>query len=321
MKAALAIDFGGTKTIVGIVREDGQLLAQRRFATDTSQGALPYFQACLNELGECMRESHVPPEQIAGIGVTVPGLADPVRGMLLHAPFLGLKEVPVAATIRSLWPDYPVFVDNDVNACALAEMKFGGALACGSFVWVTVSTGIGGAVVIDGKVWEGEHHLAGELGHIVVEWDDDANVCGCGNCGCLEVHGSGKAIERNVRRYLAGSGRDSELAAYFARTNAPVTAESAAAAAMAGIEAAAYIFRQAGRHIGKMLSYTVNMLNPAAVFIGGGVSRSFSLLQPGIMDTFSVAVIGEANKSVPILPTGLGYEAGLLGAASLAFTK
>jgi glucokinase len=317
---SLAIDFGGSKTIVGVVREDGVIVSRHQFATNASLGANAYFQTCVEQLNHCVQQTSISQNDIAGIGITVPGLADPQNGILRHAPYLGWKNIPVRDILLGLWPGLMVAVDNDVNACALAEAELGKARGMDNFIWVTVSTGVGGAVVADGKVLQGEHHSAGELGHVIVDWESERE-CGCGGKGCLEVHGSGTAIEHSARLYLQKYGPDSDLGRYFLESGKEVTAENVAKAAKNGVSSATDLYHQAGVYIGKALSYAINVLDPAAVFLGGGVSQSYSLLMPGIRETISRAVIGETNKAIPVLQTGLGYEAGFIGAAMLVFNE
>ncbi|KIL38418.1 hypothetical protein SD70_26520 [Gordoniibacillus kamchatkensis] len=246
-----AIDFGGTKTLVGIVNRGGSIVASKRFETDKAGTPQAHFAACSALLRGLLNELELSDKEIAGIGVTVPGLADAGRGVLLHAPYLGWKDVPVAELLRQYWHVPLIAIANDVNACALAESMFGAAPDVRNLLWVTVSTGIGGGLIADGRICEGENGLAGEIGHVVVEWQDGA-PCGCGNRGCLEVHASGTAIAAAGRQAYAAADAGSPLRLRFA-AESDITAQSLAAAAQDGVEEARRLFRDAGEYLGRAL--------------------------------------------------------------------
>lgn len=301
----LAIDIGGTKTIIGLVDGQGHLGLFRTIATHTAD-VNTHMEHCLDAAEALLQEAEVSAQHLQGIGVAVPGMADAKKGMLLHAPFSGWRDVPIRQIVHDRFPALQVKIANDVNACALAEMKFGGARDLSHFIWVTVSTGIGAGIVTDGKVLEGSSLIAGELGHVVVEWEQ-GRLCGCGNKGCLEAQASGKAIEKYVQQDVRKDGY----------STGEITAEAAAKAAYAGDERSLQAFAKAGIYLGRGLSYAVNVLNPQAVFVGGGVSRSFDLLKKEMDLTLRSAVIGESNKNTPVYVTELGYHAALLGAAAL----
>ena len=171
-----------------------------------------------------------------------------------------------------------VFIENDVNACALAEMRF--AQGGTNFVWITVSTGIGGAVVTDGRLVRGSECCAGEIGHIKVEFDQP-RLCGCGGYGCLEAHASGTAIGRLARE--AGIEADAKRCEELASQGDPT---------------ARAVLAQAGRYIGRALAMTANVLNPKQVFIGGGVAHALGLLLPSIRDEFERGALPQCRHVV-----------------------
>jgi glucokinase len=189
-----------------------------------------------------------------------------------------------------------VFIENDVNACALAEMRF--AHGGSNFLWMTVSTGIGGAVVADGRLVRGAGFCAGEIGHVKVEFERP-RLCGCGQSGCLEAHASGTAIGRLARQ--AGLEAD---------------AKQCEALALQGNPVALAVLAQAGRYIGRALAMTANVLNPQRVYIGGGVAHALGLLLPSIREEFERGVLPQC-RNVEIEQTRLGYEAALFGAAAI----
>jgi glucokinase len=190
-----------------------------------------------------------------------------------------------------------IFIENDVNACALAELRF--AHGGDNFVWMTVSTGIGGAVVANGRLVRGAGFCAGELGHVKVEFERP-RPCGCGGCGCLEAHASGTAIGRLAREAGLGDA-DAKRVEHLARKGDP---------------AAATVLAQAGRYIGRGLAAAANLLNPERVYIGGGVAHALELLLPSLREEFSRGAIPQC-RNVAIEQTHLGYEASLFGAAAV----
>lgn len=303
-KIVAGIDIGGTKTLIGLVDRTGHILVSQQFPTDINDDPKTHIEKCIDTVHNCMKKIGIDDQSILGIGVNVPGLADPEKGILLHAPYSGWKNVPVKNYLQERWPEIPIRIANDVNSCALGELLFGMGKDFQNFLWVTISTGIGGGIIINRNIFEGEHFIAGEIGHLVVEWDN-GNLCGCGNRGCLETHASGTAIAKMAEK----------------ENLLPATAKNVAELAYAGNEKALDIYRKAGEYIGRAFSYAANVLNPGAIIIGGGVSLSFDLLEPHIRKTFQSAVIDESNKNILILRTALGYEAALIGAASLIYAN
>ncbi|MBS4195185.1 ROK family protein [Lederbergia citri] len=303
-KVVAGIDLGGTKTLIGLVDSTGKILITKQFPTNIHDHPKDHIEKCIKILGDCIQKISINEDSLLGIGVNVPGLADPKNGVLIHAPYSGWKNVQVKNYLQERWSEIPIRIANDVNSCALGELVFGKGKEFNQFLWVTISTGIGGGIIIDRKVYEGEHFIAGEIGHLVVEWEN-GNLCGCGNCGCLEAHASGTAIAKMAEMEKIS----------------PATAKNVAELAYNGNKIALDIYRQAGEYIGRAFSYAANVLNPGAIIIGGGVSLSFDLLEPHIRKTFRSAVIDESNKNIPILRTALGYEAGLIGAASLIYAN
>ena len=303
-----AVDIGGTKTIVGLVDEAGSIAAQRRFATDAHN--LPaQLRRCADALRACTQEAGA----VAQLGVTMPGMVDSPRGVLLNAAFAGWRNVDVRAELGRATGIAHIQVDNDVNACALAELRLGHGRKFRHFVWMTVSTGVGGAVVVDGQLVRGAWHCAGELGHIKVEYDKPVR-CPCGGYGCLEAHGSGSAITRMTR---ATAEAEPAFSTRLSASGLPADAFGCATLARQGDTTALAVYRQAAVYLGRGIAASVNVLNPQAVILGGGVTGAFDLLLPKLSETVNSDIISNLC-GVEIMKTALGYEAALLGAATLA---
>ncbi|WP_223591746.1 ROK family protein [Neobacillus bataviensis] len=311
----IGMDIGGTKTLIGLVNSQGEPIAKYQFPTDILSSPEEHLLKCINAAKNLLLEANI--KTILGIGVNAPGLVDSKKGLLIHAPYLGWRNINVREIIQQFWPNKRVQIANDVNACAVGELLFGKGKNFNDFLWVTISTGIGGGLILNNQLVEGNSLLAGEIGHFVVEWENGYQ-CSCGNRGCLEAYSSGKAIADQTKRQIEQD-KHGGLAAYFNRRKLSISAENTAAAAYEGIKPALAIYHLAGNHLGRAFSYAINLLNPAAIFIGGGVSQSLDLLKPSIHKVLENSVISETNKSIPIITTGLGLEAGLIGAASLIY--
>jgi len=289
-----AIDGGGTKVLTAVMTENGEVLTRRQAHVPT-QNHHSYFTRCAAMLDECTKELGSPLESLAGIGVSLPAMTDG-KDHVLGSPSAGWGAFSVRALLEPLLKNGNVFLENDVNACALAEMLF--AEGGENFIWMTVSTGIGGAVVANGALVRGAGGCAGELGHLKVEFNNP-RACGCGGCGCLEAHASGTAI----RRIACDAGLDMD-------------AREIAELAAAGDHSAAMVLAEAGGYIGRALAMTANVLNPDHIYIGGGVSHALPLMLPSIHETFDRDAISQCRHAV-IEQTHLGYEAALYGAAAV----
>ena len=293
-----AIDCGGTKVLAALVDEKGTVFAPQCASIPTRDKGR-YFADSVSLLRASCLEHGVAFDSLDRVGISIPGMTDG-GDRVLGSPSAGWGEFSVTPLLRPLFPEPAVqlFLENDVNACALAERRF--AAGGDDFIWLTVSTGIGGAVVSAGRLLRGSTFCAGEIGHMKVEFDNPA-PCGCGGRGCLEAHASGTAIGR--ASVAAGTGSNAAACAEEAKRGNPLALE---------------IWQRAGRYIGRALAAVSCVVNPRSIYLGGGVSRSFALLLPGIKETFTRDVLPQCAE-VEIQPTRLGYNASLLGAASLCF--
>ena len=306
-----AFDIGGTKTIVALANADGTLVDKRQFPTDT-RDCLAHLDTCCEIFCAMLAEHGCTAGQIEGLGVNLPGLVDRRQGTLIKAVYAGWHDVPVGPYLRKKLGITRINCENDVNSCAMGELRFGLGREYKSFGWMTVSTGVGGAVVCDGKLIRGARGNAGELGHLKVEYEHP-RLCPCGELGCLEAQGSGTALTRMIEERAA---QDPAFAAAFGEGAKP-DAPACAALARAGNQTALETFERLGRYLGRGIAHYVNILDPEAVIIGGGVSASLDLLMPGIRAALESDVFSPMQH-VKILPTALGYEAALMGAISLA---
>lgn len=260
--------------------------------------------------------------EIDAMGVTIPGLADPASGMWVYAPFSGIGDFPIASILRERYGK-PVYIENDVNACAWAEKIFGVCQSANDFLWITISNGIGGGLILDGKIYTGAFGAAAEIGHFNIV--ENGALCGCGNRGCLEAEAAGPAIARRFEERLGQNTGETrqrvDLLKWKKRipTDRPLGAAEIAYLARSGDLIAKDVFDTTGRYVGRAAAMAANLINPSCIVIGGGVAGAFDLFEPQMVQTFKSQVFHDANKEVRILKTGLGYEAGLYAAASLVY--
>ena len=307
-----AFDIGGTKTIVALGDDTGMIYEKRQFPTDT-RDCRRHIEKCCSVFRDFMKHRNLEASQIGGIGVNLPGPVDRQRGVLIRAVYAGWNNIPAKNWISELLCVEHIVCENDVNACAVGELRFGYGKRYGSFGWMTVSTGVGGAIVCDGRLIRGAHGYAGEFGHIKVEYETP-QTCPCGQRGCLEAHGSGTALNRMIAAQVEA---DPAFGKAFEGLGEVPGGASCAKLARAGNETAQALFYRLGHYLGRGIACYSNILDPYAVFIGGGVSASLDLMMPGIRSAYDEYTFAQM-KDVKILPTALGYEAALMGAIAIA---
>lgn len=306
-----AFDIGGTKTISAILDGDGKILVQETFPSITADWK-KNMQKCVDIMKCQMAELKVQATDMEGLGISLPGPVDTDNGVLIYAPYAKWEYIPVAEYFRSQLGFETICCENDVNACAVGELRFGLGKKYRDFIWMTVSTGVGGAVVADGKLIRGGKGYAGEFGHLKVEYEHP-EVCSCGQLGCLEAHGSGTALIRETRRAAEA---DPEFAKALVEAGKKADGAGCAALCKAGNETAQRIMHKLGVYLGRGISYCVNVLNPEAVIVGGGVAASLDLLMPAIRETLQTDAYVKM-KDTEVVQTPLGYDAALRGAAAL----
>lgn len=301
----IAVDLGGTKVAVGVVLPEGRLAARVQEPTSRHGPAAVVDQiARLARAAVASAAPRTPGLDLracAGVAVACPGPVDPARGIVHSPPNLpGWGDEPVRDRVAEAL-DLPARVANDADCAALGEWAFGAGRGTRHLVYVTVSTGVGGGLVLDGRLWMGTVS-AGEIGHLQV--DPDGPLCGCGRRGCLEALASGPAI---AWRYAALRGEQG-----------PADAASVFASARAGDPAAAQAIDEAGRALGRTLGGLVNVLAPERIVLGGGVALGgHDLLLPPLLRALDEAAFPLPRGRVDVRLAECGADAGLLGAAML----
>lgn len=299
MQALIGIDVGGTNLRFALVREDGSILERRR--TATCRTAPLFLQQLSDGIGFLAGRAASAGCTIAGVGVGMPGLISP-SGYVHSSVNLPYCEGISLSSEISRMTGLPVKVGNDANASAAGENCFGAGREFPSFLMITLGTGVGGGLVLAGRLWTGSDGFAGEFGHITIE--HDGHPCPCGNRGCVEQYASATAIVASAK--ASGCWPADRI-----------TAESLAAAASDGDRNAASLFEKAGRALGIAAADVVNLLNLDAVILGGGVSASYPLLSVPMDKEMRSRAFGPSVRRVKIVKGELGEDAGVLGAAAL----
>lgn len=302
MSVVAGVDLGGTKLLALTLGARGETRTSVLQSTAVAAGPA----RVLVQLGEAVAAA-LGGELPAAIGVGVPGQVDPDTGVCWFSPNLHWREVPVAASLKQRF-DVPVVVVNDVHAAAVAEHRRGAGRGYRHLVVVTVGTGIGGALVLDGALYRGAGGVAGELGHFTV--DPQGYACNCGNVGCLETVAAGPAVAR--------SAREAATTGSLLWGQHRLDARAVFAAARQGDECALAVVSAAAAQLGTVLAGVVNLLNPELVVIGGGVAGAGELLLGPVRAEIRRRSLPRAAATVEVVPARLGPEAGALGAALLA---
>lgn len=308
-KIALAFDLGGTALRGALVESDGRIVAHASAPTLAGAGSEAVIGQIVALAGTLLREH--PQANVAGIGVGAPGPLDPKAGIVIAPPTLaGWHDVPLIDILGRHF-GLPVRLENDANAAALGEWRFGAGRGSGSLVFVTVSTGIGGGVVADGHIYHGRRGLAAEIGHMTITGEGDR--CFCGAIGCFEAVASGTALGRRATRLTAPG--DGSLLRRLSN-DGDVSARHVVDAARAGDPDALDLIEAEARWLGVGFTNLLHLYSPDLVVMGGGLSNGFDLLAPSIRAVIQQRAM-PAYRDVPIVQAELGDRAGLIGAASL----
>jgi glucokinase len=312
MTLALAIDLGGTEVRAAIVDHAGAVLAFAATATDSRGGP----NAVIAQIVELSARVRAATEQVAivGVGIAAPGPLDPQAGIMIAPPTLfGWHDVPIAALLRERL-GLPVLLENDANAAALGEWRFGAGRGTRNIVFITVSTGIGGGVIADGRLLHGRRGLAAEIGHMTIDCRSPESLFG-GACGAWEALASGTALGREAAR-RAGGADGASLRALAG--SGPVTARHVAEVARRGDQLSLELIAEEARLLGIGFVNLLHLYSPERLIVGGGLSAALDLMQEEIGRTVRDRAL-VAYRDVPIVAAALGGRAGLVGAASLVF--
>lgn len=310
-RAVLSLDIGGTKLAVGVVTSDGAVHGLLVEPTRRWEGPDTVI-ARLFDLGHRSIAAAGPDVSIEAVGISCGGPLDSATGVLISPPHLpGWLDVPLGAMTQAEF-GVPAYLENDATAAALGEHRFGAAHGVSTMIYLTISTGVGGGAVIDGRLHRGAAGNGGELGHLMVR--PGGRLCSCGRRGCLEAYVSGTNIAERAAEGLGGpGGARSALAGIDALTAADV-----AAAALAGDAYARAVWTETTDVLGQALTDLVNVFEPELVVLGGGVTRSGAMLLDPVAEAVARDAMPPAAKAASVVLAGLGDVVCVVGAGVVA---
>jgi glucokinase len=311
-RPVLAIDIGGTKFVAAVVSAAGEIISRQYKLTLADEGPEAVVGRLLETIRDLVRDAASAPSTIA---IAAAGAIDSNSGTVTSSPNLpGWHDVPLRETVHKATGMRTILL-NDASAAALGEHAFGAGRGVSHLVYITVSTGIGGGIIVDGKLYGGACGAAGEIGHTTI--DVNGPHCSCGNVGCLEMLASGKAIAREAQRLISGGARSCilELAEGELQN---VTAQTVSAAAQRGDATARAVVAKAAAYLGVGLVNLVNIFNPEMIIVGGGVAKMGDSLLDGARKVVAERAFQLPARAVRIVPSELGDNAGILGAVAFA---
>jgi len=316
MNYYLGIDFGGTKIKIGIINESGAIVIKDKYITQITKSSDEIVAHIANCTLELIGKSGISINDIKGVGIGSPGLLDPEKGLLKVVTNVPqLNGINFAEGIGSRL-GLPAFLDNDVNAMTLGEFFFGAGKGYKHVIGLTLGTGVGGGIILDGELHRGASFTAGEIGHMSI--NTDGLYCPCGNYGCLERYIGKDGI---VTRFTAFKNKGIETVIDKYLEDGKITPKAIAMAAADGDKLSIEVLTETGKFLGIALATLTNILNPEIFIIGGGIANAGDLiLEPARRELIKRAYTIPA-RAVKVVPAALQNDAGIVGSASIAVAQ
>lgn len=309
-KIYVGVDLGGTTIKVGICDTDGNLKEKFEGPTHSEEGGEQGMERIAQYVRKIVEDSPYDWSQVGGVGAGMAGFLDIPNGYIKFSNNLGWRNIPAKAILEEKL-GVPVTINNDANVAALGEAWGGAGRGISNLVCYTLGTGVGGGIIINGKIYEGFSGMAGELGHISIVPDLEAINCNCGQMGCLETVSSATGIIRMAKDAVERGDRTSLS---LVET---ITAKDVFDAGKAGDEVALRIINRAAYYLGRSMASLAVIINPQRFVVGGGVSKAGDILFAPIREIFQKYTPEQAQEGVDIVPAILGNDAGIVGAAGL----
>lgn len=315
---AVAVDLGGTNLRVAAIDEHGHIVSRLKLPTSVEKGKDSLFSNLVNGIHEMYKRC--PRDAIKGVGLGVAGAIDIRKGTVTHAPNVpGWEHYPLKDHVLTCLPKgSAVVLENDANAAAVGELWKGAGIGVQDLVCITLGTGVGGGIIVEGKLVHGADGMAGEVGHITV--DPNGPLCNCGNYGCLEALASATAIGREAVKAF-GTHAGEKLWGAVKGNHETITAEMVYHLAESGDSASLSIYQAMGRYLGIGIASLINIFNPEMVIIGGGVSKAWKLFITATEEEVRKRAFSIPAQRAKLVPAGCGDDAALLGAAHLVFSR
>ena len=314
----LAIDLGGTKILTAIISNKGQVMAREYCLTLADEGPEAVINRILSAIDHLLNQRNINLPQLYGISIAAAGAIDFEKGLITSSPHLpGWHDVPLRDIVKEKYK-VNTFLINEANAAALGEHYFGVGQGVNNLILLTVGTGIGGGIIINGRLYSGANGSAGEIGHITI--DVNGPRCNCGNTGCLEALVSGTAVAKEAIERIRQGGMSS-LTEIVGGKIENITAEKVSLAAQGGDSLASEVILKAATYLGVGLVNLVNIFNPEMIIIGGGMAKMGELLLNPARQVVREKAFQLPAQAVQIVFAQLGDDAGVLGAAVFAFQQ
>lgn len=312
----IGVDMGGTKILSSVVNAAGNILATVKIPTQAKDETSIVIDRIADSIKEAFQKSDVSADTIRAIGIGAPGPLDPETGVVIFAPNLGWKDVPLKTELEERI-GIPTFVDNDVNIGTLGEHTYGAGRGIQNLVGIFVGTGIGGGIILNGELFHGASKTAGEIGHIIVQ--EGGPKCGCGNRGCLEALASRTAMTKQLRNAIIKKGKKSVIKNLTDGDLEQIRSGTLAKALRSKDKLTLKIFKETTKYLGVGIGSIVNFLNPEMIVLGGGVVEALDEdFIKAIRKASKKYALPDTLKGVQIVRAQLGDDAGVLGAAALA---
>ena len=303
-RAIIGVDLGGTNLRTALVTPEGNVLEKYKEATDASAGYQRVIEQLIRSIERQRNNAGKRGLAVSTVGVGAPGVIHANRGVVVKSPnFPDWNNLPLKQLLETSIA-LPVCIENDANAAALGEQWRGAGKGIGSMILLTLGTGVGGGIILDGRIWEGADGMAGEIGHMTLV--PEGRKCGCGNRGCLEMYASARGI---VMSYREG------------RERSEVTAEQIYNDARAGDALARSVMSEMGRFLGIGMASLINIFNPEMIVVGGGVRDAWNLFIETARQEIRERAFAYPAERTQIVPSSLGDDAGMIGAAAAALQR
>jgi glucokinase len=310
----VGIDLGGTKIATCLMDEEGCIVKKIILPTLASEGPEAVIGRMKASVYEVMKQAKVDRKSILAVGVGSPGPMDSEKGIIKNPPNLpGWIQIPLK---NILWDEFklPIALENDANAAALGENLYGSGKSAKNFMYITVSTGIGGGVVVNGKLFKGANGNAAEIGHTTINFQGPR--CGCGNMGCWEAYASGSALARFAGEGIK-NGRKTAITEIACDEN--IKAEHVFTAAKQGDDYAKELVDREGYYLGVGLANMINSFNPDSIAIGGGVTNEWDLFSDRMLEVMEERALKANFENLKVIKATLGSDVGIMGAAAAAW--
>lgn len=314
-KYVISVDMGGTKILASVINSEKGIIARLKKPTNIEAGTKSYVKDIAELINKLVKNKNLKPENIVAVCLGVPGSVNPYTGVIGLAPNLGLKNFNMKAKLEEAIP-YPVLIENDVNLGALGIKYFGVGKKSKNLLAVFLGTGIGGGIVIDGKLYRGNNFAAGEIGHMLVK--KNGPKCGCGKKGCFEAVASRTAIVNHIISDVK-KGKKKSVLSNLIKTNQRIKSGALREAVIEGDKVVVKRITEACEIIGDVLSSITNLLNFDMIVLGGGLVEALEdFMLPIIKKEFQNHVLVDSAKDLKIVASTLGDDAAIFGGIALA---